>query len=615
MPFWFWNDRLDAREILRQIADFQAHGVHGFLIHPRVGLPRSIGWMSEAMLDFMAVAIEEAQRRGMIVILYDEGMYPSGSSSGQVVAADAGFACRGLACRAVASSEEAQATLPQGANLLAVTPSADGRLWAIIDQPSGSHIRGLHYRQDDPPRHAGPDRSESPGSPRPDPPEDGPPAADLLNPRATECFLRLVYQKYYDRFARHFGKTIRAIFTDEPSLLGRGGEKGLKPGTTDILCHVRRLLGYDFTPHLPALWLDSEPYAEHYRREYRRAVHLRMEETFYQPISRWCQEHGVVLAGHPAGSDEIGPLRHFHWPGQDLVWRYVVPDGPSALAGEHATMAKCSSSAAVHFRRERNANEFCGAYGRQLTFDEMKWLADWCLVRGVNLLIPHAFYYSIRGPRIDERPPDVGPNSSWWPRYKFFADYCRRLSWLNSGSQHICSVAVMGLSDHLPWQAAKTLQESQIDFNYLQAEHLWQDAIVDASGIRLAGMHYQALVIDDLPEIPAASQEALRRLRNAERVVETADPAALLEYVKRLAPPDLSIQPPASALRYRHVIKDGRHVYLLHNECREAVKGKLTLSVPGPYQLVNPWTMESTPPQPSAHVALAPHETVLVLPS
>ncbi|MGA1076182.1 MAG: DUF6282 family protein [Ilumatobacteraceae bacterium] len=42
-----------------------------------------------------------------------------------------------------------------------------------------------------------------------------------LNPDAVDCFIRLVYQKLYDRFAPHFGRTIRAVFTDEPSLLGR----------------------------------------------------------------------------------------------------------------------------------------------------------------------------------------------------------------------------------------------------------------------------------------------------------------------------------------------------------------------------------------------------------
>ena len=62
LPFWFWNDGLDADEIRRQIADFDVHGVHGFMIHPRVGLPRALGWMSEGLLAFYDVAIEAAAR-------------------------------------------------------------------------------------------------------------------------------------------------------------------------------------------------------------------------------------------------------------------------------------------------------------------------------------------------------------------------------------------------------------------------------------------------------------------------------------------------------------------------------------------------------------------------
>ena len=57
MPFWFWNDDLDEAELLRQIDDFEQHGVHGFVIHPRVGLPRTLGWMSENLLHFYDVAI------------------------------------------------------------------------------------------------------------------------------------------------------------------------------------------------------------------------------------------------------------------------------------------------------------------------------------------------------------------------------------------------------------------------------------------------------------------------------------------------------------------------------------------------------------------------------
>ena len=60
MPFWFWNDTLKADEIVRQIADFDKHGVYGFVIHPRMGLPADMKFLDEEMLSLMKVAIEEA---------------------------------------------------------------------------------------------------------------------------------------------------------------------------------------------------------------------------------------------------------------------------------------------------------------------------------------------------------------------------------------------------------------------------------------------------------------------------------------------------------------------------------------------------------------------------
>jgi hypothetical protein len=95
-PFWFWNDDLSEEQLARQMADFQAHGVHAFVIHPRAGLPKSIGWLSDRMIELMRFTIEQAAKRDMWVILYDEGMYPSGSSSGQVVAENPAFHTRGL---------------------------------------------------------------------------------------------------------------------------------------------------------------------------------------------------------------------------------------------------------------------------------------------------------------------------------------------------------------------------------------------------------------------------------------------------------------------------------------------------------------------------------------
>lgn len=81
-PFWFWNDELSEEELERQMREFKAKGVDGFVIHPRLGLPESIGYLTETYFHYVRFAVEKARELDMKVVLYDEGMYPSGSCHG-----------------------------------------------------------------------------------------------------------------------------------------------------------------------------------------------------------------------------------------------------------------------------------------------------------------------------------------------------------------------------------------------------------------------------------------------------------------------------------------------------------------------------------------------------
>jgi len=430
-----------------------------------------------------------------------------------------------------------------------------------------------------------------------------------LNPDAVACFIKLVYQRYYDEFADYFGKTIKAIFTDEPSFLAKQAERGVQPGATGILEHINAHLGYDFTPHLPALWYDDEPDAARCRADYSRALQSRLEQTFYGQISKWCQAHNIALTGHPAKPDDIGHLRHFQIPGQDIVWRYIEPGKKSAIEGAQSTQAKCASSAMIHLGRRRNSNEYCGAYGHNFTFAEMKWLTHWLIVRGCNLLYPHAFYYSIRGPRIDERPPDVGPNSPWWSEYRPFADSVRRLCWLNTDSTHVCETAILGLNDYLPYEAAKVCFQNQRDFNYLEARHLWEDAEVDENGIRIAGMCYKALVAETDP--PAKAKPALDILEKAGRLIrwnKDAGAPALLREINRLTNADIQVTPASPDLRIRHVVKDAAHYYILFNEGEAQLDVNLKTSAIGRAAILDPKTVSSSDVPGDAPLRFEAHE-------
>jgi len=605
MPLWFWNDTLKDNEIIRQIADFEAHGVYGFVIHPRIGLPADMEWLSPKMIHAMNVAISEAARRKMYVVLYDEGMYPSGSSSGQVVARNPHHAARGLAKIDLKKGEAVQ--LENGKNLITIIDRPGGEEVAIVDQPSGGNIRGLHYIGEE----TG-DRLR----------EESPPASDILNPDAVTSFIELVYDRYAKEFGKYFGTTILGIFTDEPSPLGRGGTRGLVPGNANLLPQINEILGYDIKPYLADLWYTDLPNSRLHRNDYNRAINICLEENYYKRLGRWCSDHGISLMGHPAGSMDIGTERYFQIPGQDLVWRYVEP-GEKALDGQHSTMAKCASSSMIHLGLRRNSNELYGAYGHNLTKDEMEWLANWCFVRGQNFLIPHAFYYSVREPRLDERPPDVGPNATWWDDYKPYADACSRLSWLNTDSRQICELAILGEPTYLPTKAAKVFYQHQRDFNYLEIRHLWEDAEIDARGINIAGMHYSALVLDSLTYIPEKAIPKLETLVTNGRLIVWGNSqySAMFKGVRvalsdeemlaasdKLIKPDIILTPSSKNIRYRHILKGEDHFYLFFNEEESTVNTKFKLNQTGKYKWINPYTAEVNDVSSDYSVSLKPHE-------
>ena len=596
VPFWFLNDDLTEDELKRQIDDFEAHGVYGFIPHARIGLAESIGFMSDRWLHFTKVCVEHAAKKGMTVILYDEGMYPSGSCAGQVVAEDPRFATRCL------HRTKKGAALGELEELV-----AEDERWAYVHRRSGGHIRGVHYGQDD----------GEPGAP---------PSADLLGPEAMACFRRLVLDRHYDALKEHFGKTVTAIFTDEPSVLGRGSKRGVKPWTWGFEEFLEEYLGYDFIPHLAALWDDDLPGAGRYRHDFAKAVDERLERVYYAPYGEWCKDHGVALTGHPAGPEDIGVLQYFQWPCQDIVWRYIEPYQDKALEGSQSTMAKCSVSAQRHYGRARNGNECFGAYGWEFTYDEMRYITNWLLVRGVNLIMPHAFYYSVRGKRRDERPPDVGPNSAWWDGYKAYADYCRRMCWLLAHGEHVCKFAILGHRSSLPWRAARVMFETQHDFNYLDAHTLETQCTVSGKAVTIRGMAYEVIIIDGPQYATPEAMEILDPMIEAGRVIAYGDavkrtpnfaPGAdeLVRMLDVKVFPDVTIAPRNPHLRYVHMKHAADGVYFFANEGKETIDVELHVAAATAKEWWDPWEARVIENAPLDRLVLPPLTTRILVAS
>ena len=79
IPFWFFNDEPDEERIAAQLADYVEKGVNGLVLHPRIGVPESLPYLSEKYFEVVKFIVKTADGLGMKVVLYDEGMYPSSS--------------------------------------------------------------------------------------------------------------------------------------------------------------------------------------------------------------------------------------------------------------------------------------------------------------------------------------------------------------------------------------------------------------------------------------------------------------------------------------------------------------------------------------------------------
>ncbi len=173
----------------------------------------------------------------------------------------------------------------------------------------------------------------------------------------------------------------------------------------------------------------------------------------------------------------------------------------------------------------------------------------------------------------------------------------------------MCEVAILGLNDYLPWEAAKVCFENQRDFNYLEARHLWEDAEVGEDGIRIAGMLYQALILE--MEAPAKAKGPLEVLEKTGRVIKWEKGIGatdLLSNIDRLVRRDVRISPASRDLRVRHVVKDGADYYIVFNEGENPVEVRFEMSAKGKRLLLDAEAGEGEQLEGGAALLLRPHE-------
>lgn len=589
--WWFWNGPMTEADIRHDLAAMRAQQVRSVMLWPYYGL--SIEYLSPLWFERVRFAVAEARRLDMRVWFMDEGCYPSGFVGGKV------------------SRERPHQRM------------------RVIDRAT---LRPVY--QTPPTRFI-----HTPGFAK----DSTYSLFDALNPRATADFLADVHEQYRKHIGAEFGRTVLGFMGDEPSFPG-------VPYTGGIYEEFARRKGYDIQPHLARLFDPSTDEARRIRADYWDLWSDLYRDHFFKPQGDWCERNGMDFIAHICGEEDMKTLlklngdyfkcmRHVQMPGVDAIWRQIWP-------GTVADYPKLGSSAAHLWGRPRSFTEAYAVYGRGISLEQAKWVADHHLVRGINQIQAMSLLSAQHDQRAYFCPPDwIG--SPQWPWFHQLAAYLNRLSYILSVGRPTANVALYYpttsgwmedfAADRAGLAIARDLLERQRDFDFIDEQGLAEAVTLERGAlVNRSGQRYRAVVVPPLTVITRAALGRLEKFAAAGGKVLFAGklpalvagtsylkaepgPSALAwatvaespRLLAALPPPDVTLRPAAPAVKcLRRSLRDGE-AYFFFNESGEPVRTQAGLAGKGAAEIWDPVTGERQPASLQLH--FDPFETKLIV--
>lgn len=440
-PFWFLNGDLDDTELVRQLTEMKEKGVDQVILHSRKGI--EIGYLSKEWFQKIGVILDECERLEMSVLIYDEDNWPSGYAGGKITSENPDFAAICLSVDKI---------YPIIGEDIVVENKPFTEIECVIAVHNDEYFLDItdYQRKTNKPWHSETlqwevfvFRKEKCGH---RPAYSPYPYVDLLNPEAARAFVRHTHAEYKKRFSRQWGKVIKGFFTDEPGFYQNYLEqcKNLNTviWTNDFAERFQKKFGYDIRPLLCCLWQNMGAISTKTRCDYYSAVAEFYKEGYFNVIADFLHKDGLMHIGHLHREDFIESLVQTE---SDFFSAMSALDasGIDCIDKNPARITERLGSSAAHiYEKEVCFSETFGCFGWGLIPEEMKRWADLQYVQGVNMLVPHAFFYSTDGIRKNESPPSLFLQNGYWRYFNQFSDYVRRLSYIGRAGKFVADVAI-----------------------------------------------------------------------------------------------------------------------------------------------------------------------------
>ena len=392
VPFWSWNEKLNKRELLRQIQAMKQAGYGGFFMHSRVGLVTP--YLSDEWMEDVRYCAKQAKKRGMEPNLYDEDMWPSGYAAGAVPAAGPDYREKALVLLDPAK---------KGADdVLVAAGEAEGRPYCICV------------------------RTAAVGNPR----FAGQCYIDIFNPNAIRLFFESTHEKYLAAAGDLFGSKIRSIFSDE-ACYGIHWYYDMPHVTYSPYLRERFYQdnGYDILDTVRELFFETGEYRKT-RYRYYRAASEQLNESYTRQYFEYARKCGLRFTGHLMAEETC--YGQVQWTGGVMpCYEYMSVPGVDKLFrvdSDQLVTIKQMTSVAEQLEKPRALCECFAGIGQECGFLGRKKIMDWQAVHGINYVNLHLSHYSMRGERKRDYPPSFSYQQPYFSKEKVFSDYAARLS-------------------------------------------------------------------------------------------------------------------------------------------------------------------------------------------
>ena len=390
--YWGWLENITPEETRWQIEKMHEVGLGGFVMHARGGL--TMPYMGEQWIASVKAMIETGKKYGMVSIADDEHGWPSGFGAGKVNGLGEEYQLKYLLCEEIKASE-----VPDAKGTLGLWKKDDySPVSDLSVLPEDIVLIRVYYKID-------------------------PFYVDNMDAKVVRAFIDASYEDYKRHVGESFGDGLYGIFSDEPQVA-----RYSTPWSFIIPGLFKDTYGYDLLEVIYKIFYDV-PGCEKVRYDMFCLMQKCFVENYAKQIYEWCDENKLKFVGHTCWEDDLyGQIRnsvgtmpfyeYMHVPGIDWLCRVPL---------NNMTILQLTSAAA-QLGKKRVLSEMYGCAGWNVSLEELRWIAQWQAVLGVNDQLQHLGLYSLRGSRKREYPASLFYQQPWFEKYGPYNEYFARIS-------------------------------------------------------------------------------------------------------------------------------------------------------------------------------------------